>query len=261
MSLESSYKSFELPGYEYYKAAGIEMPRSVEIRNMTVKEVKYFSILGETSDLELFIDSILSSCCKTPVDWDALLEGDRIYLFYMLRAITFDNIYTFRIKCQNCKRTMEAGADLFALPKKDYDPANGYPIKVPLPKSNKLATLVLPTRGITKKVDRIITKLLKDNPNMEIPREEYILREVVKGVSDLTDDNNLFKFLADLHFLDWRAMDKMLQKVAPGLDLDVIVPCEDELDSHGKKIAAGCGFENLTTFSFRPKEFFLIGDP
>jgi hypothetical protein len=251
MISESAYKSFELPGYDYYMAAKIEgMPQSVELRHMTIKEVKYFSQLAVNSDLNKFLDNILRSCCKTKIDWNQLLDGDRIYFFYMIRALTMDNIYAFDVNCEECGKVIRASADLFALPIKKYDPNNGFPIKMTLPKSKALIEVILPTRVIEKEVEAELAKFTKELPYADKPEEEYTMRKLIKSINGSSDTIEMVKFISDMHLLDYKYLDKHLNEMLPGLDLDVIVPCED----------IACNHHNLVTFSVRPNEFFRLGD-
>ena len=247
MSLENAYKTFELPGSKYYKLAEIEMPEQVSLRHMTVKDVKYFSQLAENADLEKFIDQILKSCCKESLNWNALLDGDRVFMFYMIRALTMDNMYSFVTPCSDCGHKMSASADLFALPHKEYDESLGYPMKVSLPKAGKVADVVFPNRMIEKKVGKMIEDFLKTAPGATPPEEEYRLKEIIKSVEGF-EGVDLFNFISGMHYMDYKAIEKAIRKNGPGLDLEVLLDCEE------------CGFQNSITFSLKIKEFFLIGD-
>jgi len=249
MSLENAYKSFELPGKTYYASAEIEMPVEVDLRHMTVKEVRYFSQLAENADLDKFIDNILRSCCKTEnILWDKLLDGDRVYMFYMVRALTMDNFYSFQTTCENCGKSIKASADLFALKKTEFDDKKGYPLKVKLPKSGKVAEVTLPDREVEKAVEAETDQFNMTAPNAIAPEEEYRLRKIIKSVEGL-QGTELIAFISTMHYMDWKAIEKAVRKNTPGLDLEVIVRCKE-----------GCGHANHVMMSFRPKEFFLVSD-
>lgn len=49
------------------------------------------------------IDYLFRECCKFPNDFDPidLLLGDRIFILYFLRGITYGNLYEFAVTCQN----------------------------------------------------------------------------------------------------------------------------------------------------------------
>jgi hypothetical protein len=249
MGLETTYQSFELPGKAYYKTAGIEMPDVIEMRHMTVKEIKHFSNLSEHGDMDLFADGVIQSCVKTKFDYTQLVPGDRIYLFYMLRALTMDNIYAFDVPCSRCGKVLAAGVNIFDLPKKEYDvEKHGYPLSVVLPKSKKTVEFILPNRSIEKTVQQEIRIYKEEFPNADPPEAIYLLKKIIKSISGIDTTADLVLFIDSMHFMDWRTLDKAISAASPGLDTDLIVPCTNE----------ECGHKNNVTMSIRVNEFFLL---
>lgn len=248
MSLESAYKPFDLCGAEYYQLAGVDVPATVELRHMTVKEVKYFSNLAQTGDINSFIDGLLQACSKTKLNVNNLLIGDRVQLFYMLRALTISNKYGFNITCADCGKTNMADADLYTMEKKVYDPKLGFPLTLKLKHSGKTIEFVLPTRGIEKAIEQEVKRFKQENPNGDPPEAVYQLRKIIKSVDGETDLPKLLEFAEEMHIADWIELDKYILKVSPGLDLDVIIPCQF------------CQYENKEMFSVRPDQFFRFGD-
>lgn len=248
MSLDSSYKPFELTGSAYYQMAGVNVPQTVEIRHLTIKEIKFFSQLSQSGSIDSFIDGLIQSCCRTKFDINQLLTQDRIYLFYMLRALTISNLYGFSVTCEDCGKTIEMDADLFTLDKKMYDQSLGYPLKLALKHSGKTVEFVLPNRGIEKAVEQEVKKFRLDFPNGEPPEAVYQIRKLLKSVDGDSALGTIIAFSEEMHISDWVELDRYITKVSPGLDLNVTVPC-----SH-------CGHENKEMFSVRPDQFFRFSD-
>lgn len=248
MSLDNSYKPFELTGGSYYKLAGVNIPETVELRWMTVREVKYFSQLAQTGDVNTFIDGLLQACCKTKIDVNSMLVGDRVFLFYMLRALTISNMYGFSINCAECGKLNMADADLYTMEKKHYDTTLGFPLKLKLKHSGTTIEFVLPTRGVEKSVEQEVKRFKSENPNGDPPEAVYQLRKLVKSVDGETDLPAILEFAEEMHIQDWIELDKYITKVSPGLDLDVVIPCQY------------CQHENKEMFSVRPDQFFRFGD-
>jgi hypothetical protein len=252
MSLESAYKPFDLTGGGYYKLAGVNIPEVVEIRHMTVKEVKYFSQLAQTGDVNTFIDGLLSACCKVTtqgkLDINSMLTGDRVFLFYMLRALTISNKYGFSVNCSECGKLNIADADLYTMEKKHYDTSLGFPLKLKLKHSGKTIEFILPSRGIEKSVEQEVKKFKADNPNGDPPEAVYQLRKLIKSVDGDSDLPVILEFAEEMHIQDWIELDKYITGISPGLDLDVVIPCQF------------CSHENKEMFSVRPDQFFRFSD-
>jgi hypothetical protein len=249
MSLSIDYKPFDLPGAAYYKAANLPVPATVNLRHLTVSELRYFS---KITNLDYFIDKILQSCLEggaAKFDTDLLLTGDRIYMFYMIRALTVGEKYSFEIECSNpnCGQKLGASANLFELPVKKFDETIGYPIHIHLPKANKGIDIALFNRQMEKEVETEVAKAEKEAPNTEPNEPVFRLWQMVKNVEGLTPVE-AHMFLTQLHYLDWRAIEKVLTQVTPGLDLDATIKCDK------------CMKITEFSFSLRPKEFFLLGD-
>lgn len=241
------YTTVELPGKDYYAAAEMKVPTELNVRYMTIREVQHFVQLAQSGNIEFFADSILKACIKEDIDLSQLLESDRLYLFYIVRALTMGNEYSFDVNCEKCGAHLPASVNIFDLPVRKYDKEkNGYPLAIKLPMSGKTITMILPTRGIQKAVEQEIKQLKLTNPNAESQETILLYRKLITSVDGASDLPTVVGFIDNLHFMDWRHIDKTIKELAPGLDLDVIVMCE------------ACSNANKVTFSIRPVEFFRL---
>jgi hypothetical protein len=241
------YTQVELPGKEYYAAAGMQVPTELNVRYMTIREVQHFAALAQNGNVEFFADSILKACIKEEVDLNLFLDSDRLYLFYIIRALTMGNEYAFDVNCEGCAAQLPAKVNIFDLPIKKFDSTkNSYPMKVTLPHSGKVVSVVLPTRGIQKAVDQEIKQMKLNGHNAEGFETILLYRKLITSVEGIDDMPSLINFIDNMHFMDWRYLDKYLKDNTPGLDLDVVVICEQ------------CGHANKVSFSIRPVEFFRL---
>jgi hypothetical protein len=241
------YTTVELPGRSYYALAEIKVPTELNVRYMTIKEVQHFVSLAQSGNIEYFADSILRACIKEDIDLNLLLDSDRLYLFYVVRALTMGNEYSFDVNCEKCAAVLPSKVNIFDLPIKTYDDSKyGYPVAITLPVSKKTITMVLPTRGIQKHVEQEVRQLQLSNPNAENQETILLYRKLITSVDGAKDMPSVINFIDNMHFMDWRHIDKTIKEITPGLDLDVIVMCE------------ACSNANKVTFSIRPVEFFRL---
>lgn len=241
------YQSVELPGKDYYEIANINMPAEINVRYMTIREVQHFVSLVNTGNGEFFADSILKACIKEPIDVNLLLEGDRLYLFYVIRALTMGNEYAFDINCESCGSLLPAKVNIFELPIKKFDKNKySFPITVTLPVSKRTVSFVLPTRQTQKQVEQEIKQMKLSNPTAEVQDVILLYRKIITAVDNEKDISTVINFIDNMHFMDWRFLDNFIKKILPGLDLDAIVICEN------------CNHANKVSFSIRPVEFFRL---
>jgi len=238
------YQTFNLPGEEYYKLNGNPI-EPISLCNLSIKEIKFFKALARSGDLEQFVDNLLSNTSQTKFNVDRLVVGDRIFLFYMLRALTFGKDYSFKTICSGCFQPLEFDVDIFEMNKKTFDPSLSNPIKKTL-KSGITLDFILPTREIEKQVI-VETKTYKNEfPAGEPPDTLFLAKRIIKSVNGDNDPMNVYKYVEDMPLLDWFELDEYIQKVSPGLDLDLVITCDS------------CGKENKEKLSPYPDEFFRI---
>ena len=80
------------------------------------------------------LDELLRSCwsetvdaapyafADKPVDWGAVLQGDRFFALLMIRALTYGPDYGFAVSCRNCRARIEWEVDLTKLPVRPLSP-------------------------------------------------------------------------------------------------------------------------------------------
>lgn len=89
---------------------GDSIPESFNIRPMTLNETK---LLYGSSDTSTALDEIIKQCVDVedfPVK--KLLMGDKLYISYQIRILTFGEKYESAIYCPTCKKFVEASLDL-----------------------------------------------------------------------------------------------------------------------------------------------------
>ena len=76
----------------------------VKVRAMTQSVEKVFANKRLTQSGQA-LDAMFSKCCVFPGDFDPadLLVGDRTFLLYYIRGLTYGNLYKFAITCPHCE--------------------------------------------------------------------------------------------------------------------------------------------------------------
>lgn len=107
----------------------------VKLRPMTLKDEKV--LFASRSDVLDRLHSILDRCLLTrDVPLSDMLSGDRFFLFVMLRVISFESSYSFKMTCPRCSHSFRYSLPLDkGLEIKMFDGETTDPFKVKLPRS------------------------------------------------------------------------------------------------------------------------------
>lgn len=142
------------------------IPEKFSIKPLSVKEI---GVLYGSSAFSSALDKVL----EMVVDVDEfpskqLLLGDKLYLTYQLRAITFGENYDLSMRCPHCKKQVEPSFNL-STAEIDYAPED---LKVlfeigPLPVSKDKLTLKLLRVGDYEKIFDRIQEIKKEYPDYE----------------------------------------------------------------------------------------------
>lgn len=100
---------------------GDDIPESFTMKPMTLNETKI--IYGSSNTMNA-LDSVLKKCINIedfPVH--KLLLGDKLYLAYQLRALTFGEMYNVSLFCPTCKKPVDVSFNLTQA-EIDYAPDN-----------------------------------------------------------------------------------------------------------------------------------------
>lgn len=196
------------------------------------------------------LDIMLKKCVQLPdpeFDHLDLLIGDRYFLMFVIRGITFGNEYDFTLRCPNCD--MEGMYkydlnDLFnTIRKVDKNRDYEYPIKIKLPylselmKTDIYVKLRYPTG---KDLDNIFQSKFgkKARPKRRLENTAdglhiqasdnditTILKKCIVEVNGEIDPIKISKFINRLHAKDLAIINDAITEEQPGIDTTIMVEC------------------------------------
>lgn len=198
------------------------------------------------------IEYLFRECCKFPEGFDPLdlLIGDRIFLLYFLRGITYGNLYEFAVTCPNtdCALISTHSYDLNQL-QQTIIPARAElgkePFRVHLPYISKVvdsdvyvgirymragdANQIAQRKRMFK---NNIAKPAKKTPFDRKKRQEEFdetivenLERIVVHVMDETDPDKIRAFIDRLHAQDSAVLREWIKDNTPGIDSNIEIAC------------------------------------
>lgn len=216
---------------------GSSLPGGVlKVRPWTMVEEKILTTQRLVKADKSF-DMIFNNCCKFPDGLDAqqLLVGDRTFLIYYFRGISYGNLYKFHLDCTNkdCGAKFPCEYDLNNLAGsiKWANPENGVePFSLELPDASKKANgpIVVKWR-FTRAFDikdmdstsKLVSKGL-DSPDDTI--EKILLHNIV-SINNIEDRSTISKVLLKLTAKDVSYLRETINSNSPTIDPQVVVDC------------------------------------
>lgn len=197
------------------------------------------------------IDYLFKECCRFPNGFDPvdLLLGDRVYLLYFLRGITYGNLYEFSVTCPdaNCAVMSMHTYDLNELNSTviPADPDLGpEPFKIHLPYMSNMtgadvwveirylragdANAILSKRKNTKSIAKSTKRNPFDRKNKVEELDEAVtenLEKVIVSVLGSTDTFKIKAFVQRLHAQDTSAIREWMKDNTPGIDSSIQIEC------------------------------------
>lgn len=205
------------------------------------------------------LDYMFQKCVKFPTSFDPLdlLAGDRIFLLYYIRGITYGNEYEFSITCSNasCGAVSIHTYDLNELASTQTiaDPSIGEePFMVKLPHMSKQFGKDIWV-GIRFLRGRDIQRMMTHNRNIERITDnrartrsrhqkkeadeaspiaidqtlEQNLNLVIVSIMGVTDPVKIRQFVSKLHSRDTTEIREFLREKSPSIDTTVEITCPE----------------------------------
>lgn len=206
------------------------------------------------------IDYLFRNCCKFPDGFDPadLLLGDRVFLLYFLRGITYGNMYEFMITCpnQNCQATNTHQYDLNELAGTIVwaDPSLGKePFRVDLPylssatgrdvwvgvrflraaDSNDMLAKRKMRRKMFARPGGVRSRQQRQQQQRQQQQQQIDetitenLEKIVVSVMGVSDPMQVRSFISRLHSQDTTAIREWLRVNTPGIDNTIVVECPE----------------------------------
>jgi hypothetical protein len=234
------WEEIQLPSLGYYYPT---MPDGkVKVRPMGITAEKILSTqrLAATGKS---IDLMLRRCVQFPKDFntDDLLTGDKNFLFFYIRGITYGPDYDFLFTCSDkqCARATEYEGSLHDVTVKQADSKLGAePFKVVLPNLSAMAKqeVWVKLRLMRNKDSRDIFNQIpttKRYEDLDATLDEAltgnisrVITEVGTDQSSTNDPDKIKQFIDRLHSGDAKTIDAFITEATPGIDTKVRLVCK-----------------------------------
>lgn len=235
------WEEIQLPSLGLYY--GDAMPEGkVEVRPMGITAEKILSTqrLAATGKS---IDLMLKKCVKFPQSFSAsdLLLGDKNFLFFYIRGITYGPEYNFLYTCTNkqCARASEYDGNLHDVRIKFANPELGVgPFKIELPVLSSAAkkqvwvkAKMLTSKESQEIINRINTSRRYEDLDATIDEAvssniAKLITEVGTDLSSTTDKEKIQKFVERMHSHDAKTIDQFIDKITPGIETTIRLGCQ-----------------------------------
>ncbi|MBM4776232.1 MAG: hypothetical protein GQE15_00895 [Archangiaceae bacterium] len=171
------------------------------------------------------VDAALYAFGDNPVDWGAVLQGDRFFALLMIRTRTYGPDYGFGASCRNCRARIEWDVDLTKLPVRPLS-AEG---RAAFLAGNRFET-TLPDAG-----KRVWFKLLTGDDERKLPAlqraapDRLLSAVLAYRVLDVegVDPKDKRAFLEDLTLRDADFLVDEFDRVDCGVDTTIEVECPE----------------------------------
>lgn len=201
------------------------------------------------------IDYLFRNCCRFPEGFDPadLLLGDRVFLLYFLRGITYGNIYEFMVTCpnQDCQATSNHSYDLNELAGTITWADQGLgaePFRVDLPYISRAtgrdvwvgvrflrafdANEMLAKRKMRKKMFARpgSTRNMRNRQQQTQQLDDSIsenMEKIIVNIMGVSDPIQIRNFIARMHSQDTTTIREWLREYTPGIDNTITIECPE----------------------------------
>jgi len=209
-----------------YPEGWVDEEGRISVRPMTVKEEKIMAT-ARLAKQGKSIDMILKNCIeKDDIDTHELLSGDRSFLLYHLRCISYGAYYEFKLKCPNCDTNINSNIDLNELGTIYLDDGFEEPISFKLPISGHTVEYRL-ARGkdeiaVLKERQRRLNNYGADQIDNSLT-ERYLLQVI--SVDDITDRVQIRSFIESMMAGDSAALRQDMEENTCGINTTITESC------------------------------------
>lgn len=234
------WEEIQLPSLGLYY--GDSMPEGkLQVRPMGITAEKILSTQRLAASGKS-INLMLRKCVKFPNGFNPedLLLGDKNFLFFYIRGITYGPEYNFLYTCTNkqCGRTSDFEGSLHDVRIKFADPEIGpSPFKIELPilsatakKKVWVKVKMLTSKQSQEMINKINTS--KRYEDLDATIDEAVSSNIANliveaGTEDhsTTDVEKIQKFVERMHSNDAKTIDQFIEKITPGIETSIKISC------------------------------------
>ena len=223
----------------------------MKVKPMTVKEEEILSTARLLREGKA-IDMVLTNCLEVDdPDFDVknLLSGDRSFLLYYLRCLSYGASYDYKETCDKCRTEFAINKNLNTIKTIYLEDGFNEPISYKLPVSGDVIEFRL-MRG--KDEMRILNaRKEQNNPNaLQKVDTTLSLRYELQLVSVNSDNDKLAirDYIKTMVAGDSSALRQYIDKVSCGIDITTMVECPNCQSSYESEVPVSESFFRTSTF-------------
>lgn len=183
-----------------------------------------------------------------------LLIGDRTYIFFMIRAMSYGPFYDFEFRCDQCGKKTATAINIEELPVKSLPEDAMEPFSVTLPDSGDVVTFHLLRGHDELAAMNWMKKFQQGNANprqqqdSEVNSKVFELARIIETVNGKPFADSGIKrvgptfaqaYVENLLPWDSSTLQQALEDLDPGLDLKALVSCSNRLCKAENEVQLG----------------------
>lgn len=220
ISIKLPTEKVDLPsnGYGYNG----EIPSTLTLKMLTLADSKAMMAAG--ASLSSMISDILKRCIEEPIDVDRLYATDRLFLFFMLRKISFGAKLPFEFKCEECDHKnsiIRVIPDDFKLVLKEDEE---FTKTIKLSVTGLKVTVRLLT-GVEEKA--LEKKNTQDKKSFMIDRVACHITKIEQGKEEETDSIVIRRLVHELPFSEQIEIKEAIESIDFGFMTTHLLTCEN----------------------------------
>lgn len=224
----------------------------IQVRAMDIQVEKIMSTQRLMQSGQAF-DMLYNKCVRLPDGFDSadLLSSDRNFLLYVIRGMTYGNLYEFAITCPNCDAGSTHTYDLNDLSSTIKPPNPGIgnePFLINLPYMSKMSNsdfgvkikfprgrdtnAMLNRQRFNKRADNMVKGKKDRQSSIKIIVDETLTQNInllIVAISingaDIVDRDKIGRLVEKLHAEDSSEIRNYIRENAPGIDTNITIEC------------------------------------
>lgn len=170
-----------------------------------------------------------------------MVTGDRMFCFFMIRAISYGPFYDFKFRCDVCNKETSNSVDVRELPVKNLPDGFSEPYKISLPSSGDTVEIRL-FRGhdeeaifefLNPKNSKVSGKPRPSPKTFELGRILYSINgeklDRSSNEARMLSDIRAMEYIGNLIPWDSGTIQMVLQDIDPGLNLTTYINCKNHM--------------------------------
>lgn len=175
---------------------------------------------------------LFETCMASDYDARKLLSFDSMYIMYLLRSISYGNVYDFTVSCKDCGKKFDFSLDINDIEWAELPDDEPDEREIVLPVSKYVVTMPLPRIGMDETIERI----RKQNEKNRFLTENSLLycsrtTSIKDPDGNEIDPRDWVEFFSTIPVKDRVALNQSFEKVVNSPKISVVCPeCGNEIE-------------------------------